>query len=161
MRKRLVGQEHSPAVAASAATARAFLDLERLARVELTSEDPEHPVESALVPGVGTGWRAAGPGRQTIRLVFDEPQRVRRVLLVFEENARERTQEFSLSWTSANGVTDRPLVRQQYTFSPGGATREVEDYGFDLEDVTALDLEIVPDVGGGDTRASLVSLRVA
>ena len=124
MRKRLVGQEHAPTLVASAATAQTFLDLERLARVELTSEDPDYPVETALVPGAGTGWRAAGPGRQTIRLVFDEPQRIRRVHLEFEEGARERTQEFALSWTSANGETDRPLVRQQYTFSPGGATRE-------------------------------------
>ena len=161
MRKRVIGREPSPSVAASAAAAGSFLDLERLARVELTSEDPDHPIESALVPGVGPGWRAAGPGRQTIRLVFDEPRRVRRVRLEFEEGARERTQEFSLSWTSANGETDRPLVRQQYTFSPGGATREVEDYGFDLVGVTAIDLEIAPDVGGGDTHASLVSLRVA
>lgn len=161
MRKSLIGREPSPTVAASAAAAGSFLDLERLARVELTSEDPDHPIESAFLPGAGTGWRAAGPGRQTIRLVFDEPQRIRRVRLEFDEGARERTQEFSLSWTSENGVTDRPLVRQQYTFSPGGATREVEDYGFDLVGVTAIDLEIVPDVGGGDTRASLVSLRVA
>lgn len=161
MRKRIIGPEPSSARAAADAVARTFLELERLARVELTSEDPDHPIEWALVPGAGPGWRAAGPGRQTIRLVFDEPQRVRRVRLEFEEGARERTQEFLLSWTSADGETDRPLVRQQYTFSPGGATREVEDYGFDLVGVTALDLEIVPDVGGGDTRASLVSFRVA
>ena len=161
MRKSLIDREPSPTVAASVAPARAFLDLERLARVELTSEDPEHPIESALVPGSGPGWRAAGPGRQTIRLVFDEPQRVRRVRLEFEESGHERTQEFALSWTSADGETDRFLVRQQYTFSPGGATREVEDYAFDVEGVTALDIDIVPDVSGGATRASLVSLRVA
>ena len=52
-----------------------FLDLERLARVEITSEDPGHPIEAALVPGRGDGWRAAEPGPQTIRVLFDEPQR--------------------------------------------------------------------------------------
>jgi hypothetical protein len=52
-------------------------------------------------------------------------------------------------------------VRQQYTFSPGGSTREVESYALRLDGVSALELEIVPDLGGGPSRASMVSLRVA
>jgi hypothetical protein len=39
-----------------------WLDVERLATVEVTSEAEEHPVESALVPGREGGWRAAAPG---------------------------------------------------------------------------------------------------
>jgi hypothetical protein len=138
-----------------------FLDLERLARVELTSEDPEHPIESALVPGRGEGWRAAGPGPQRVRVLFDEPRPVRRVHLAFEEAHVERTQELALSWWTAGEETGRFLVRQQYTFSPGGSTREVEDYAFELDGVSAIELEIVPDVGGGPVRASMVSLRIA
>ena len=138
-----------------------FLDLERLARVELTSEDPEHPIESALVPGRGGGWRAAGPGPQRVRILFDEPRPIRRVHLVFEEAHVERTQELALSWTPAGEETGRSLVRQQYTFSPGGSTREVEDYTFEIDGVSVLELEIVPDLGGGPWRASMVSLRVA
>jgi hypothetical protein len=137
------------------------LDLERLARVELTSEDPGHPIESALVPGRGEGWRAAGPGPQRVRILFDEPRPIRRVHLVFEEADVERTQEFALSWTAAGEEAGRFLVRQQYTFSPGGSTREVEDYAFELEGVSAIELEIVPDLGGGPSRASMVSLRVS
>ncbi len=38
-----------------------WLDLERLAEVEVTSEDPAHPIESALLPNGGPGWRAAHP----------------------------------------------------------------------------------------------------
>ncbi|MGA3118622.1 MAG: hypothetical protein ABSF90_29870 [Syntrophobacteraceae bacterium] len=41
-----------------------WLDLENLALAEFTSEDPPHPIESALKPGVGSGWRASEPGRR-------------------------------------------------------------------------------------------------
>src|SRR5688572_759029 len=51
-----------------------WLDLARLARVEVTSEDPAYPIEWALVPGAGSGWRAAEPGPQVIRLRFDVPR---------------------------------------------------------------------------------------
>jgi hypothetical protein len=157
MRKRLIGPE--PPVATGGAGD--FLDLERIATVEVTSEDPRHPVESALVPGTGEGWRAAAPGPQKVRLLFDAPQRIRRVRLVFEERDVERTQEFALSWVSSTPGAGGSLLRQQYTFSPGGATREVEDFAFDLGEATALELEIVPEIGGGGTHASLVSFQVA
>jgi hypothetical protein len=39
--------------------------------------------------------------------------------------------------------------------------REAEDYAVDLSGVTLLDLIILPDIGGGQARASLLSLRVA
>src|SRR5437879_10281001 len=71
-----------------------WLDLDGAAVVEVTSEEKDYPVESALVPGEMRGWRAAAPGTQTIRLIFDQPQRLRRISLVFEENEIKRTQEF-------------------------------------------------------------------
>jgi hypothetical protein len=43
-----------------------WLDLEGLAQVEVTSEDPAHPIESALLPGTESGWQAAQAGKQTI-----------------------------------------------------------------------------------------------
>ncbi len=138
-----------------------FLDLETLASVEISSEDPAHPIESAIVPGGGGGWRAEGPGPQKVRILFDEPRRIQRVQLVFEESRAERTQEFALSWIPAGEKAVRSLVRQQYTFSPGGATHESEDYSFDVEGVAALELEIIPDIGRGTAVASLVSLRIA
>jgi hypothetical protein len=138
-----------------------WVDLDRAARVEVTSEDPDHPVESALIPGRGAGWRAAGPGPQTVRLRFDEPRLVRRVWLHFAEPAAARTQEFVLRWATADGRPAREVARQQWTFSPGGSTRETEDYRVDLRDVTVLELTITPDISGGDARASLAELRVA
>jgi F5/8 type C domain len=139
-----------------------WLDLARLAVVEVTSEDPGHPVESALVPGAGTGWRAGGPGEQTLRLLFDEPARVRRVRLVFREDEARRTQEFVLRWSADGGRSYREVVRQQYTFSPPGTAQEVEEYRVDLDGVTALELRVVPEIGGGGgARASLERMQVA
>jgi hypothetical protein len=127
----------------------------------VTSEDAEHPIESALQPGDRAGWRAAAPGEQTIQLRFDEPQRIARVRLVFEEHDAARTQEFVLRWSADGGITYRDVVRQQYTFSPPGTAREVEDYALELECVTTLELHIVPDIERGSTRASLSEWTLA
>src|SRR5207302_11347338 len=43
-----------------------WLDLDGAAVVEVTSEEKDYPVESALVSGEMRGWRAASPGTQTI-----------------------------------------------------------------------------------------------
>ena len=138
-----------------------WLDLDRLARVEVTSEDPGHPIESALIPDRGPGWRAGGPGSQVIRLRFDEPQRVRRVWLHFAESAVARTQEFVLRWGTGDGQPTRDVVRQQWTFSPDGSTHETEDYRVDLWAVAVLELVISPDISGGGASASLAEMRVA
>jgi hypothetical protein len=81
-----------------------WLDLDRAAVVEVTSEEKEYPVESALVAGETRGWRAAESGTQTIRLIFDQPQRLTRIALVFEETETERTQEFVLRWSGDDGT---------------------------------------------------------
>lgn len=137
-----------------------WLDLEPLATVEVTSEDPAYPIEGALLPAGGPGWRADGPGPQTIRVLFDEPQRLRRIHVKFAEPVAERTQEFVLSW-STDGATFREIVRQQWNFSPDGATHELEDYQVDLARVLALELRITPDIGGRGAVASLAQLRIA
>ena len=64
-----------------------WLDVERAAVVEMTSEDKDFPVEAAFVSGDERGWRAA-PGSQAIRLIFDQPQTLRCISLVFEETRR-------------------------------------------------------------------------
>ena len=131
-----------------------WLDVPRLATVEVSSEDPDQPIEQALVPGNEAGWRAAVPGPQTIRMVFDEPQRIRRIRLVFAAG-EQRTQEFLLGWSGGRAPSLHEIVRQQWNFSPEGATREVEDYLVDLNGVTALELRIRPDISGGNAVASL------
>jgi hypothetical protein len=138
-----------------------WLDLDRAAVVEVTSEDKKHPVESALVSGETRGWRAAVSGTQTVRLIFDEPQKLTRMALVFEETETERTQEFVLRWSPDGGRSFREVVRQQWNFSPPNTSREVEEYQFDLSGVTVLELTIVPDISRGSARASLTSLRLS
>ena len=157
MRKRIINQGTEGVSPSN----QPWLNLENLAQVEVTSEDAAHPIESALIPSVGPGWRAAQPGQQTVRLLFDEPRRVRHMRLLFQEEERERTQQFVLRWSSDRGQSYREIVRQQYNFSPPGTTSECEDYTVDLDGVTALELSIVPDIGGGATRASLAELRLA
>jgi hypothetical protein len=136
-----------------------WLDLEALAQVEISSEDEAHPVEAALVPGGGY-WRAAIAGEQTLRLLFDRAQQVRAIRLIFQESSKERTQEFVLRW-SADGRSYHDVARQQYNFSSPDSTRELEEYNVELDGVTALELCIMPDISGGDSRASLAEWRVA
>jgi hypothetical protein len=155
MRKRLITP--SPQ---DAAVQEGWLDLDRLAVVEVTSEDKEHPIESALVSGETQGWRAADSGTQTIRLIFDQPQRLIRIALVFEENETERTQEFALRWSSDGGRSFREIVRQQWNFNLPNSMRESEEYQVGLSDVAVLELVIVPDISRGSAHASLKSLRL-
>jgi hypothetical protein len=129
--------------------------------VELTSEDSNHPFESALKPGIESYWRADSAGPKTIRLIFDEPQRLTRIRLRFIELEEERTQEFVLRWSDDFGKSLHEIVRQQWNFSPSGSTHQLEDYRLSLTGVTTLELKVVPDVSGGDVRASLTELQIA
>lgn len=157
MRKRIINQD----IQDVSPTNQQWLNMETLAQVEATSEDATHPIESALIPGTGSSWRAAQPGQQTIRLLFDEPQRIRHLHLIFQEDDQVRTQQFVLRWSSDGGESYREIVRQQYNFSPPGATTEREDYTVDLDRVTALELNIIPDISRGPACASLNQLRLA
>jgi hypothetical protein len=137
-----------------------WLDLERLAQVDVTSEDPTHPIESALLPGTESGWRASQAGPQTIRLIFDRPQKVRRIWLLFIEPDVARTQEFVLSWSPDDGRSFKDILRQQWNFGPA-AIQEVEDYEVELAGVTQFELSIVPDQGTGEALATLARWRLA
>ena len=157
MRKRLI----TPTAASIRTRGEGWLDVERAAVVEVTSEDKDFPVESAFVSGDTPGWRAAAPGTQTIRLIFDQPQRLRCISLVFEENETPRTQEFLLRWSPESGGSLKEVVRQQWNFSPPESIRESEEYRVELSNVTLLELVIKPTIGGGVARASLKNLRLS
>jgi hypothetical protein len=157
MRKRLI----TPTPETVRSRGEGWLDVERAAIVEITSEDKDYPVESAFASGEAQGWRAAEPGTQTIRFVFDQPQRLRSIALVFEENEIARTQEFVLRCSSDGGSAVKEIVRQQWTFSPPQSIREVEQYRVDLSSITTLELIINPNISGGIARASLKSFRLS
>jgi hypothetical protein len=157
MREQVVGS--APLREESSAEQAAWLDLSQLARVEVTSEDSDYPIESVF--GDGAGWRAATPGKQTIRLVFDRAQPIKRIHLCFTEEECARTQEFCLRWSGGRDESFREIVRQQWNFDPHGSTSESEEYRVDLGAVSVLELKIDPGLGAGDARATLASWRLA
>ena len=136
------------------------LDLSTSATVEVTSEEKEFPIEAALIPGNSRGWRAAEPGTHTIRLIFDRPQQLKCISLMFEEKETSRTQEFVLRWSPQREGALREIVRQQWNFSPPHTTTETEEYRVDLSEVSVLEMTITPDISGGLVHASLNSLAV-
>jgi len=157
MRKRLI----APVQQEAESLDQNWLHVETLAEVEITSEDPARPIEAALLPGGASGWRAAGPGTQTIRLLFTYPQQLRRIWLRFVEARTERTQEYVVRWSADGGQSFREIVRQSWNFSPQRATCETEDHHVELPAVTVLELRIIPDISGGKAFASLAQLRLA
>ena len=138
-----------------------WLDLEAIAEVEMTSEDIDHPIEAALIPGQPSGWRASEPGKQMIRLLFINPQHLKRIRLNFVETITERTQEYVLRYSSDGGKSSQEIVRQQWNFSPEGTTSETEEHHVNLHSVTMLELIIIPDINGGEPKATLDKLQLA
>jgi hypothetical protein len=158
MRKRVVpGHQQDGALAHQD-----WLLVEGFAEVEVTSEALAYPVECALLHSPSAGWRAGWPGPQTIRLHFRPPQRLTRIWLHFVESERERTQEYTLRWSADYGESFHCIVRQQWNFSPQGATHEIEDHCVELPSVTILELHIIPDIRiGTKAVASLAQWRLA
>ena len=157
MRKRLI----SSAGKIDSTPAHDWLQLEDAALVEVTSEADGYPIEGALLPARKRGWRAATPGRQIIRLLFDEPQTIRTIRLVFKEEQDCRTQEFLLRWLPHGTASWKDLVRQQWNFSPPDTVEEREEYRIDLASVAGLELSINPDISRQAVQASLEKLQLS
>jgi hypothetical protein len=140
------------------------LSISDVATVQVTSEEADHPIDNAFDHNGGPGgsrWIAAEPGEQTVILLFDSPQTIRKIGLEVEEPAVSRTQELSVSVSSDGGRTYRELVRQEFNFSPPGTSFERELWSTSGGAVTHLRLEIKPDKGGRVGRATLTSLTLA
>ena len=159
MRKSIV----SPSAVAATPISDLWRDLERITRVEISSEDPQFPIENALGKKATTGWRAAGTGPQLIRLHFDEPLNIKRLQLHFVDKTAERSQEFAVY--AGSGSELKEIVRQQWSFSPHGSTEEIEDYTVNLSGITTLEVRIDPDRSHDPKQsqhyASLQSLKLA
>jgi hypothetical protein len=158
MRKRIVGEV--PMHDRSSPPEK-WLEIEGIATVEVTSEDPDFPIECVFHAGNGPGWRASGKGEQRIRIIFDQPMSIKRIHLRFVEAEVERTQEFTVSYSGEAGGPPKEILRQQWNFTPAGSTSEVEDLQVDLAGVSALELPIRPDVAAGDALATLAGWRLA
>ena len=164
MRKTLIGVNLPTAAQASVNTDNSWFDLDEIATVEITSEDPRFPIEQALGGSATEGWRASAKGPQVIRLSFDKPLNMHRIHLEFGDSTAERTQEFAIYASSPGGAL-REVLRQQFTFSPGGSSEEIEDYSVNLTDVSTLEIRIDPDRAHDPTHsqhfAVLRTLRLA
>ena len=137
------------------------MDIAATATVQVTSEDPAHPIEHVFDTRRGPGgsrWVAAEPGEQTLILAFDTPQTIHQTIVEAEELEVSRTQEFRLSVSHDGGQIYRELRRQEYNFSPPGTTFEREAWTVLAEGVTHLQLWMKPDKGGKPCRATLTSL---
>lgn len=156
MKKRIIGES----LPVDAIVAQNWLDVTDLVEVEITSESVSHPIESALLLD-GTGWRAEGSGKQTIRLIFTAPQDIKKVYLNFVETYIQRTQQYVLCWSADRGQSFHEIARQQWNFSSSGATSETEIHHVHLNGVTILKLDITPDISGGAAVASLTQFRIA
>lgn len=157
MRKRLISKAGSDVGTLSTG----WLDLAQAALVEVTSEADGYPVEQALVPHSQQGWRASEPGRQTIRLLFDEPHTIRTIRLLFREERDARTQEFVLRWLPQGTTVWKDVVRQQWNFSPPQTVEEREEYNVNLASAAALELSIDPGPSQPGVFASLESLQLS
>ena len=144
----------------SIAAAPGWIDLLSLATAELCSEDPAFPFENALEPGGTKGFRAGMPGVQSIRLTFDHPRTIRKIRLEFEEKTLSRSQEFALLVTHVDG-SKREIVRQQWSFSPGGSSEEIEEYTVEEENVLSLELIVDPGRHDNNVFVTLKTLRMA
>lgn len=137
-----------------------WLDLGTRATVEVSSEADGYPIENAFQSGADAGWRAAQPGSQTIRLIFEGPHDLNRIYLAFVESETVRTQEFVLRWSGDRGKSFRDIVLQQWNFSRQ-SPREEENYAMEIRGANVLELTIIPDISCSDARASLLALRIA
>ena len=66
MRKQITKQDNGAVSVAN----QQWLNVEYLAKVEVSSEDEAHPIESALTPSAGLGWRAGQPGLRELQETF-------------------------------------------------------------------------------------------
>ena len=145
----------------SASADEVWLDVDSVAEIEITSEDPEHPIDSAIgKEEAGPGWHAANPGEQMIRICFLEPRKINQIRLVFEEDAAARTQEFVLRWAAEQEGERWDIGRKRYEFDPPHVVREVEDYKVKLDGVKVLELSITPSVEDEEAYAKLSELRL-
>jgi hypothetical protein len=131
------------------------------ATVLVSSELSDHPIDYMCDGQRGPGstrWIAEQPGDQTVVLAFDTARNIDTVTLEIEEREVSRTQELTLAISRDRGQTYEEVLRQEFNFSPSGATFEHEEWRLAAEGITSLRLWIRPDKGGKPCRASITSL---
>ena len=130
-----------------------WLDLDKVAEVAIVASGRRMHRSAGV-------WSAECSGEQTIEIRFHEPTAVSRLRVICLEAEQSRTQEMTVWASLRRGEQHREVVRQQFNFSPHGATKEVEEYALTLEAVTAIQVRIVPSIDGRPAVARVTELRV-
>jgi hypothetical protein len=110
-----------------------------------------------VAPG---SWSAEQPGEHTIEIRFHTPVTLRRLRIVLEESTLARTQELTVWATLHRGERHNELIRRMFTFSPTGMTRAVEDYLCEIENVSGVQIRVVPDIDGRPGQAQIRTLQL-
>jgi len=138
-----------------------WLNLEQVAKVEVTSEDPSFPIDYALASENGPGWRAADKGKQIIRIISISRHRFAGLSLSF------RKLKLSEPRNSLFDGRLRKAGRPQRSFASNGLLVRMarrsrsREYQVNLNNVCALELAVKPDLTPGNVIATLARWRVA
>jgi hypothetical protein len=138
----------------SMATDAQWLDLDVVADVTIVAGGRR----VARVPGF---WSAESPGEQMILIRFHHRTPVRRLRVVSSAVRESRTHEMTIWVSLRGGERHREVLRKQFDFSPNGGAEEVEEYALQLEEVSAIQLRIVPGIDGRSVVARVSEIRVA
>jgi len=131
-----------------------WLDLDEVAEVTIVNGGRRMPRSSGI-------WSIDAPGEQMIEIRFHEPTYVSHLRLISSEIEEDRTQEITV-WASLNrGEQHRELLRQQFNFSPNGATEQIEEYSPWLDAVSAIQLRVVPSIDGRRAVARIGGVWIA
>jgi hypothetical protein len=70
-------------------------------------------------------------------------------------------QEFTLQWSTDQTDALRPLIQQQWNFSPTGSIIQIEDHEVNLYGVWKLHLIVRPEIKRGSAVTTIASWRLA
>ena len=149
-------RDHASAakVRRNGSTGTRWLDLDAVADVAIVAGGRR----VCRAPGL---WTAPTPHEQVIEIRFHRRTPVRRLRVVSSEVNQSRTQQMTI-WVSLRGGEQHcEVLRQQFTFSPHGATEAVEEYILELDEVSRIQVQIVPSIDGRPAVAQVSELRVA
>jgi len=97
------------------------MDLGRIATVEVTSEDPNFPIESVFGANGGPGWRTFQQGSQQVRLICDQALAVHRQQWNFSPRGFARElEEYEVNFEGASGL--KLVIKPDTTYNEALAT---------------------------------------
>ena len=156
MRKRIVGQRR---IQIRSQSLKAGFTSHRSRRSKSTRNIPVSPSSPFSVGATSRGGGRSKEVNSQSRS-YSTSYVHNRIRLRSVEPEVERTQEFTLIWSSTERGPRQEIVRQQWNFSPACPTSEIEDRRISLDRVSALEVAIKPDLAGESAPATLAERRI-